>query len=61
MKEIKAVKLFDITGREISHFVRNDSNNTPCTIHLTSYSKGVYTVQVTTTKRNVYTEKLIVE
>lgn len=58
---IKEVKLFDITGSEIAHFVPNDGNKTSYTVHLTLYTNGAYMVQVILSNGNIVNQKLVIQ
>ncbi len=58
---IKEVKIIDMFGKEISHFVRNDGNVHHLSFNIHHYPKGVYVVQVITKNNEVYNQKLMVE
>lgn len=64
---IKEVKILDAMGRQICNEIASclaiSSNNykTSYTVHLTSYTKGLYLLQITTTKNEIWNKKLVIE
>ncbi len=57
---VKEVKIIDMFGKEISHFVRNDGNIHRLSLNTSHYSKGLYIVQVITKNGEVRSEELII-